>query len=103
MAQKQKSAKFESESLALWFSSIDRDTSLDLIPFGLDNEAAVKRYAHIYKQKAYQSHFGWWRIPSAIDPRQARIDAIKAFTRENNDITCEIIEIRETWVWVLLI
>ncbi|WP_350571880.1 hypothetical protein, partial [Pseudomonas sp. H26/SER47-MNA-CIBAN-0231] len=37
-----------------------------------------------------------------IDPRQARVDAIKAFTRENNDITCEVIEIEKMSVDLLI-
>lgn len=81
---------------------IDRiDTSLGFDTVGLDNEAAVKEVCTHLQTKAYQSILVVTES-IAIDPRQARIDAIKAFTRENNDITYEIIEIEKMSVDLLI-
>jgi len=60
-----------------WFSSIDRYFAW-IWSVGLDNEAAVQRGMHTSTNKsAYQSILGGDGIASPIDPRQARIDAIK--------------------------
>jgi LacI family kdg operon repressor len=81
---------------------VDRiDTSLGFDTVGLDNEAAVKEVCTHLQTKAYQSILVVTES-IAIDPRQARVDAIKAFTRENNDITCEIIEIEKMSVDLLI-
>ncbi|MDE8601781.1 LacI family DNA-binding transcriptional regulator [Marinomonas sp. RSW2] len=81
---------------------VDRiDTSLGFDTVGLDNEAAVKEVCTHLQTKAYQSILVVTES-IAIDPRQARVDAIKAFTRENNDISCEIIEIEKMSVDLLI-
>jgi len=81
---------------------VDRiDTSLGLDTIGLDNEAAVKEACEHLQTKSYQSILVVTES-IAIDPRQVRIDAIQAFTKENHDITCDIIEIEKMSVSLLV-
>jgi len=72
---------------------IDRiNTSLGFDSVGLDNKAAVDEAAEHLKSKSYESILVITES-IIIDPRQARIDAIKAFSSKNKDIICDIIEV----------
>ncbi|NVK72954.1 MAG: LacI family DNA-binding transcriptional regulator [Oceanospirillaceae bacterium] len=72
---------------------VDRiNTSLGFDTVGLDNETAAKEACLHLQSKAYESILVITKSLE-IDPRQARVDAIKAFTQEHEDISCDIIEI----------
>ena len=81
---------------------VDRiDTSLGFDTIGLDNEAAVKDACTHLQTQSYDSILVVTES-IAIDPRQARVDAVKAFAKENNDILCDVIEIEKISVDLLI-
>lgn len=74
---------------------IDRiNTSLGFDSVGLDNKAAVNEAVEHLKSKSYESILVITESIN-IDPRQARVDAIKAFANQNKNIPCDIIEIEK--------
>ena len=81
---------------------VDRiNTSLGFDTVGLDNEAAAKEACEHLQAQAYDSILVVTES-IAIDPRQARVDAIQAFTKENDNITCDVIEIEKMSVSLLV-
>uniref|UniRef100_A6W1M5 Periplasmic binding protein/LacI transcriptional regulator n=1 Tax=Marinomonas sp. (strain MWYL1) TaxID=400668 RepID=A6W1M5_MARMS len=72
---------------------VDRiNTSLGFDTIGLDNEAAAKEACQHLQTKAYEAILAITKSLE-IDPRQARVDAIKNFTQEHEGMSCDIIEI----------
>lgn len=81
---------------------VDRiNTSLGFDTIGLDNEAAAKEACEYLQAHAYESILVVTES-IAIGPRQARVEAIQAFTQENNDITSDVIEIEKMSVSLLV-
>ncbi|WP_219702679.1 LacI family DNA-binding transcriptional regulator [Marinomonas lutimaris] len=81
---------------------VDRiNTSLGFDTIGLDNEAAAKEACEHLQAQTYESILVVTES-IAIDPRQARVDAIQAFAKENDNITCDVIEIEKMSVSLLV-
>ena len=77
---------------------VDRiNTSLGFDTIGLDNEAAAKEACQHLQTKAYEAILVITKSLE-IDPRQARVDAIKTFTQEYESMSCDIIEIESMTV-----
>ncbi|PJE54702.1 LacI family transcriptional regulator [Marinomonas sp. BSi20584] len=77
---------------------VDRiNTSLGFDTVGLDNEAAAKEACQHLQTKAYEAILVITKSLE-IDPRQARVDAIKIFTQEHENMSCDIIEIENMTV-----
>lgn len=77
---------------------VDRiNTSLGFDTIGLDNEAAAKEACQHLQTKAYEAILVITKSLE-IDPRQARVDAIKTFTQEDESMSCDIIEIESMTV-----
>jgi LacI family kdg operon repressor len=77
---------------------VDRiNTSLGFDTVGLDNEAAAKEACQHLQTKAYEAILVITKSLE-IDPRQARVDAIKTFTQEHENMSCDIIEIENMTV-----
>jgi LacI family kdg operon repressor len=71
---------------------IDRtNTSLGFDSVGLDNEAAVTEACQHLKSKYYEAILVITES-LAIDLRQARVDAIKAFINKNPKMSCDVFE-----------
>lgn len=74
---------------------IDRiNTSLGFDCVGLNNKTAVNEAIMHLQSKSYESLLVITE-PINIDPRQARIDAIKAFCSQNTHIICNIVEVEK--------
>ena len=81
---------------------VDRiDTSLGFDTIGLDNAAAVKEACQHLQTKAYESILVVTES-MAIDPRQARVDAIQAFTKDHSGMSYDVIEIEKMSVNLLI-
>ncbi|WP_236037040.1 LacI family DNA-binding transcriptional regulator [Marinomonas vulgaris] len=81
---------------------VDRiDTSLGFDSVGLDNRSAVQQACTHLQHQAYDAILVITES-IAIDPRQARVDAIRAFFTANSAITCQIAEINNTRVATLV-
>ena len=81
---------------------VDRiNTSLGFDTVGLDNEAAATEACEHLQAHAYESILVVTES-IAINPRQARVDAIQTFTKENDGITCDVIEIEKMSVSLLI-
>jgi len=95
MAQKQISSL---EQISCPIVLVDRiNTSLGFDTIGLDNEAAAKEACQHLQTKAYEAILVITKSLE-IDPRQSRVDAIKAFTQEHESMSCDIIEIESMTV-----
>ena len=74
---------------------VDRiNTSLGFDAIGLDNEAAVNEACEHLLTEAYDAILVVTESIT-IDPRKARVDAIRAFTKAHDNMPCDVIEIEK--------